>query len=48
METAMNDPMRQKMKMPTPEEVALFRIVPEVISVLDHTKGFGYTDLVSC
>jgi hypothetical protein len=34
------------MKMPTPEQVALFRIVPEVVSVLDYTKGFGHTDLV--
>jgi uncharacterized protein YhbP (UPF0306 family) len=26
--------------------VALFRITPEVISVLDYRKGFGHTDLV--
>lgn len=37
-----------QMKMPAPEEVALFRIVPEVISVLDYTKGFAHTDLVTC
>ena len=37
-----------QMKMPTPEEVALFRVVPEVISVLDYTKGFAHTDLVTC
>jgi nitroimidazol reductase NimA-like FMN-containing flavoprotein (pyridoxamine 5'-phosphate oxidase superfamily) len=36
------------MKMPTADEVALFRIEPVVISVLDYTKGFGYTDLVTC
>jgi hypothetical protein len=24
-----------------------FRVVPEVISVLDYSKGFGHTDLVS-
>ena len=35
------------MKMPTPEEVALFRVEPEIISVLDYTKGFAHTDLVS-
>jgi nitroimidazol reductase NimA-like FMN-containing flavoprotein (pyridoxamine 5'-phosphate oxidase superfamily) len=29
------------------EGVALFRVVPEVISVLDYRKGFGHTDLVS-
>ena len=36
------------MQMPTPEDVALFRVVPEVISVLDYTKGFAHTDLVTC
>jgi nitroimidazol reductase NimA-like FMN-containing flavoprotein (pyridoxamine 5'-phosphate oxidase superfamily) len=36
------------MPMPKPEEVALFRVVPEVVSVLDYTKGFGHTDLVTC
>jgi nitroimidazol reductase NimA-like FMN-containing flavoprotein (pyridoxamine 5'-phosphate oxidase superfamily) len=39
-------PSMAQMKMPTPEQVALFRIVPEVVSVLDYTKGFGHTDLV--
>jgi hypothetical protein len=34
--------------MPTPEQVALFRITPIVISVLDYGKGFGHTDLVTC
>jgi nitroimidazol reductase NimA-like FMN-containing flavoprotein (pyridoxamine 5'-phosphate oxidase superfamily) len=34
--------------MPTPEQVALFRITPIVISVLDYSKGFGHTDLVTC
>ena len=41
-------PAMAQMKMPAPEEVALFRVVPEVISVLDYTKGFGHTDLVAC
>lgn len=36
------------MKMPEPDEVALFRVVPEIISVLDYTKGFAHTDLVTC
>ena len=36
------------MKMPTPEEVRLFRVTPTVISVLDYTQGFGHTDLVYC
>lgn len=36
------------MRMPAPEEVALFRVVPEVISVIDYTQGFAHTDLVTC
>jgi nitroimidazol reductase NimA-like FMN-containing flavoprotein (pyridoxamine 5'-phosphate oxidase superfamily) len=35
------------MSMPAPEDVAVFRVEPEVISVLDYTKGFGHTDLVT-
>ena len=34
--------------MPKPEEVRLYRVKPVVISVLDYTKGFGHTDLVTC
>lgn len=34
--------------MPTPAEVAIFRVTPVVISVLDYTKGFGHTDVVTC
>jgi nitroimidazol reductase NimA-like FMN-containing flavoprotein (pyridoxamine 5'-phosphate oxidase superfamily) len=41
-------PLPPGMKMPTPDEVALFRVVPEVISVLDYGKGFAHTDLVTC
>jgi hypothetical protein len=36
------------MKMPSPDEVRLFRVTPSVISVLDYSKGFGHTDLVTC
>jgi nitroimidazol reductase NimA-like FMN-containing flavoprotein (pyridoxamine 5'-phosphate oxidase superfamily) len=36
------------MPMPTREEVRIFRVTPTVISVLDYSKGFGHTDLVSC
>lgn len=36
------------MKMPGPDEVRFFRVTPTVISVLDYTKGFGHTDLVTC
>jgi hypothetical protein len=28
-------------------DVVLLRIVPEIISVLDYSKGFGHSDLVS-
>src|SRR6476661_795851 len=41
-------PSTAQMKMPAPEDVALFRVVPEVVSVLDYTKGFAHTDLVTC
>ncbi len=34
--------------MPKPEEVCIFRVKPVVISVLDYSKGFGHTDLVTC
>jgi len=34
--------------MPTADQVRIFRVTPTVISVLDYTKGFGHTDLVSC
>ena len=27
--------------------VAVYRVSPEVISVLDYSKGFGHTDLVT-
>jgi hypothetical protein len=35
-------------QMPTPSDVALFRVTPKVISILDYSKGFGHTDLVTC
>ncbi|WP_095089016.1 pyridoxamine 5'-phosphate oxidase family protein [Mesorhizobium sophorae] len=34
--------------MPTPEQVRIFRVMPSVISVLDYSKGFGHTELVTC
>jgi nitroimidazol reductase NimA-like FMN-containing flavoprotein (pyridoxamine 5'-phosphate oxidase superfamily) len=36
------------MPMPSPEDVRIFRVTPTVISVLDYTKGFAHTDLVTC
>jgi nitroimidazol reductase NimA-like FMN-containing flavoprotein (pyridoxamine 5'-phosphate oxidase superfamily) len=29
------------------EDIVLFRVTPEVISILDYRKGFGHTDLVN-
>jgi nitroimidazol reductase NimA-like FMN-containing flavoprotein (pyridoxamine 5'-phosphate oxidase superfamily) len=34
--------------MPKPDDVRIFRVTPLVISVLDYSKGFGHTDLVTC
>lgn len=34
--------------MPRPEDVRIFRLTPTVISVLDYSKGFGHTELVTC
>lgn len=34
--------------MPSPADVRIFRVTPLVISVLDYSKGFAHTDLVSC
>jgi nitroimidazol reductase NimA-like FMN-containing flavoprotein (pyridoxamine 5'-phosphate oxidase superfamily) len=32
--------------MPGPEKVAIFEVIPVVISVLDYSQGFGHTELV--
>jgi nitroimidazol reductase NimA-like FMN-containing flavoprotein (pyridoxamine 5'-phosphate oxidase superfamily) len=41
-------PQTAQLQMPAPEEVAIFRVTPEVVSVLDYTQGFAHTDLVTC
>ena len=33
--------------MPKPEEITVYRAVPKVISVLDYSKGFGHSDLIT-
>jgi nitroimidazol reductase NimA-like FMN-containing flavoprotein (pyridoxamine 5'-phosphate oxidase superfamily) len=33
---------------PMPEDVTIFRITPALISVIDYSKGFGHTDLITC
>ena len=37
------------MAMPAPDmrQIRIFRLTPKVISVLDYTKGFAHTDLVT-
>ena len=35
------------MPQPDPAAVPLMRITPEIISILDYSKGFGHSDLVS-
>ena len=33
--------------MPKSKEILIFRVVPKIISILDYSKGFGHTDLVT-
>jgi nitroimidazol reductase NimA-like FMN-containing flavoprotein (pyridoxamine 5'-phosphate oxidase superfamily) len=33
--------------LPKPQDIRIFRVTPEVISVLDYSKGFAHTDLVT-
>jgi PPOX class probable F420-dependent enzyme len=39
-------PEYKTMTPPDPEAIRLIRITPDVVSVLDYSKGFGHTDLV--
>ncbi len=43
-------PPQNGLPLPLPNfaEVRIFRLTPTVISVLDYSKGFGHTDLVTC
>lgn len=34
-------------QIPNTSQIAVFRLTPKVISVLDYSKGFGHTDLVA-
>jgi hypothetical protein len=29
------------------EDIALFRVAPEIVSILDYRRGFGHTEQVS-
>jgi hypothetical protein len=37
-----------EIQMPTPDQIRLYRLAPVVISVLDYSRGFAHTDLVTC
>jgi nitroimidazol reductase NimA-like FMN-containing flavoprotein (pyridoxamine 5'-phosphate oxidase superfamily) len=37
-----------ELPVPMPDDVRLFRVTPAIISVVDYSKGFGHTDLVTC
>lgn len=39
-------PEYKVMPRPNPAAVPLLRITPEIVSILDYSKGFGHTDLV--
>ncbi len=39
-------PEYRPMPSPDPAHVPMLRITPEVVSILDYSKGFGHTDLV--
>lgn len=40
-------PEYKVMPQPDPAAVPVIRITPEIVSILDYSKGFGHTDLVS-
>jgi nitroimidazol reductase NimA-like FMN-containing flavoprotein (pyridoxamine 5'-phosphate oxidase superfamily) len=42
------EPQSIPLPMPSPSDIRIFRVTPVAISVLDYTKGFGHTDLVTC
>jgi nitroimidazol reductase NimA-like FMN-containing flavoprotein (pyridoxamine 5'-phosphate oxidase superfamily) len=39
-------PKQADLPQPDPGQIAVYRVEPTVISVLDYTKGFGHSDLV--
>jgi len=41
-------PQEAPLPMPNAANVCVFRVAPTVISVLDYSKGFGHTELVTC
>jgi nitroimidazol reductase NimA-like FMN-containing flavoprotein (pyridoxamine 5'-phosphate oxidase superfamily) len=41
-------PQEPPLAMPSAADVRIVRVDPTVISLLDYSKGFGHTDLVTC
>ena len=43
-------PRQNALPLPMPKfaDVRIFRLTPTLISVLDYSRGFGHTDLVTC
>jgi nitroimidazol reductase NimA-like FMN-containing flavoprotein (pyridoxamine 5'-phosphate oxidase superfamily) len=39
-------PEYKVMPRPNPAAVPTFRLMPEIVSILDYSKGFGHTDLI--
>ena len=40
-------PQEMPLPMPNAADVSIFRLTPVVISLLDYSKGFGHTDLIT-
>jgi hypothetical protein len=43
-------PPQNSLPFPMPKfaEVCIFRLTPAVISLLDYSRGFGHTELITC
>ena len=37
-----------RLPIPMPEDIRIFRVTPTIISMIDYSKGFGHTDLITC
>lgn len=41
-------PQEPPLAMPNAQDIRIVRVDPAVISVLDYSRGFGHTDVVTC
>ncbi len=41
-------PQESPLPAPNAADLRIYRVTPVVISVLDYSRGFGHTDLVTC